>query len=92
MYTVNTACLCFPMNAFELFIKLQDDICCADFHPQGDNFAIGFANGTWAVYTYILQTQLYIFEEEINSAITTVRFSTIGNFLAVATKVSKFEW
>lgn len=80
------------MNSSEAVVKSQDEICCADFHSQGDNFAIGFANGTWAVYDYILRTQLYIFEEEVNSAITTMRFSTTGNFLAVATKVGKFEW
>ncbi|VDK75744.1 unnamed protein product [Litomosoides sigmodontis] len=72
-------------------LHVKDEICCADFHPKGDNFAIGFASGTWAVYTYTLQTQLYVVEEEINSAIATVRFSTTGNFLAVATKGKKLS-
>uniref|UniRef100_A0A0R3RAX2 ANAPC4_WD40 domain-containing protein n=1 Tax=Brugia timori TaxID=42155 RepID=A0A0R3RAX2_9BILA len=72
------------------FVKLlQDEICCTDFHPKGDTFVIGFANGTWTVYIYTHQTQIYSFEEEINNAITTIRFSTIGNFLAVATKGKK---
>nr|CRZ23630.1 BMA-ELP-1 [Brugia malayi] len=70
-------------------LNVKDEICCTDFHPKGDTFVIGFANGTWTVYIYTHQTQIYSFEEEINNAITTIRFSTIGNFLAVATKGKK---
>ncbi|KAL3986232.1 HELP motif family protein [Acanthocheilonema viteae] len=72
-------------------LHVKDKICCADFHPEGDTFAIGFASGTWAVYIYTHRTQLYAFEEEINNAITTMRFSTTGNFLAVATKGKKLS-
>ncbi|KAM3716146.1 Echinoderm microtubule-associated protein-like [Dirofilaria immitis] len=67
-------------------LSFKDDICCADFHPQGDTFAIGFADGKWAVYIFTYQKQIYTFEEGTNDAITTMRFSTVGNFLAVATK------
>ncbi|EJW72255.1 hypothetical protein WUBG_16836, partial [Wuchereria bancrofti] len=58
-------------------LNVKDEICCTDFHPKGDTFVIGFANGTWAAYSYTHRTQLYSFEEEINDAITTIRFQQL---------------
>ncbi|VDM94431.1 unnamed protein product, partial [Onchocerca ochengi] len=81
----------FKMKTSEIFLNSQDEICCADFHPKGDFFAIGFTGGKWAVYIYTHRTQVYTFEEGINDAITTLRFSTVGNFLAVATKGKKLS-
>uniref|UniRef100_A0A0R3RVP5 WD_REPEATS_REGION domain-containing protein n=1 Tax=Elaeophora elaphi TaxID=1147741 RepID=A0A0R3RVP5_9BILA len=72
-------------------LHFKDEICCADFNPGGVTFAIGFASGKWAVYNNTNRKQLYIFEEEINNAITNIRFSTTGGFLAVASKGKKLS-
>ncbi|VDN05354.1 unnamed protein product [Thelazia callipaeda] len=65
---------------------VQDAICCADFHPEGDIFVTGFNNGSWAVYDFTSQVQLHVVHEQVKNVITVVRFSATGLFLAVATK------
>lgn len=66
-------------------LHAQEGICCVDFHPQGNAFVVGLADGSWAVYDFTTRGQLYSGKEG-EEAVSSIRFSATGNFLAIATK------